>query len=146
LKLKRVPSPIPHLHNESQADTQLAQAVAIPWVSWIGCEWSLAIVVFERLRQSLAGLLIARRHLSLKSGFMNADQCLCRIEPVHRKLPVHHDIKPMNTLMDVGDSAQSRTWNRPNRPTEVDSEISRGVSAAAARRPSISAGVGAESH
>jgi serine/threonine protein kinase len=100
LKFERAPSPRPQLHIESQAYARLAEGVGIPTVSWIGLERGFTILVIEKLGQSLEDLLVLRRRpFSLKTTLMIADQCLERIEFIHRRFLVHRDIKPTNMLI-----------------------------------------------
>jgi serine/threonine protein kinase len=104
LKFERAPSPTPQLHNEFHAYTQLADSVGIPSLHWIGYERSFVILVIEHLGRSLEDILIAqRRPFSLKALLMITDQCLRRVEFIHRKLLLHRDIKPTNLLMGFGD-------------------------------------------
>jgi serine/threonine protein kinase len=100
LKFERAPSPNPQLHLESQAYARLAEGVGIPAVSWVGFERGFAILVIEMLGQSLEDLLVSRRRpFSLKTVLMIADQCLARIEFIHRRFLIHRDIKPTNMLL-----------------------------------------------
>jgi casein kinase 1 len=100
LKFERTPSPAPQLHIESQAYSQLLEGVGIPTITWLGRERDYIILVIERLGQSLEDLLTScRRPFSLKTILMIADQCLTRIEFIHRRLLIHRDIKPSNILI-----------------------------------------------
>ncbi|KAJ8423734.1 hypothetical protein Cgig2_013676 [Carnegiea gigantea] len=75
----------------------------IPNIRWFGVEGDYTVLVMDLIGPSLEDLFnFCSRKFSLKTVLMLADQMINRIEFVHSKSFLHHDIKPDNFLMGLG--------------------------------------------
>ncbi|KAK3688963.1 casein kinase 1, epsilon [Podospora appendiculata] len=84
-----------------EADTykELAGGVGIPRVRWFGSECEFYVLIQELLGPSLEDLFnYCGRRFSLKTVLLIADQAISRIQYIHSKGVLRHDIKPDNFL------------------------------------------------
>lgn len=71
----------------------------IPRAYYFGLHFHHNILVMDRLGPSLFDLSVKYGNFSMKSVFMIGLQALRRLELIHSKSILHHDIKPDNMLM-----------------------------------------------
>ena len=96
------------LLTEFQLYRTLAGAPGIPLVKWFGTEDNNNFLVLELLGSSLSSLFEkCKRHFSLKTVLMLADQMITRVQYMHSKGFLHRDIKPDNFLIGKGGNANT---------------------------------------
>ncbi|KAK1358482.1 Non-specific serine/threonine protein kinase [Heracleum sosnowskyi] len=103
IKLEYIKTKHPQLLYEANLYKVLRGGSGIPIVRWSGVEGDYNVLVMDLLGPSLEDLFsFCSRKLSLKTVLMLADQMISRIEFIHSKSYLHHDIKPDNFLMGIG--------------------------------------------
>ncbi|KAK2963157.1 putative Casein kinase 1 [Blattamonas nauphoetae] len=103
LKFEKAHTQQPQLYYESRLYRILAGGTGIPRIHWFGVEGDYNIMVMDLLDASLE-MLFQRcdRRFSLKTTLLLGIQMISRIEFLHSKGFIHHDIKPDNFLMGRG--------------------------------------------
>ncbi|ELP87465.1 casein kinase, putative [Entamoeba invadens IP1] len=82
------------------------QPEGLPAIKYFGLEGEFRVLVMDYLGPSLEDLFnYCGRKFTLKTVLMLMDQCLRRIEFVHKKGWIHRDIKPDNFIMGTGDKS-----------------------------------------
>lgn len=108
VKFELLTAPIPQLSYESKLYSILTGGPGIPQVRWFGKTENRNALVIDLLGKSLEDLLqMFKRHLSLKTVLMLADQMLCSLEFIHNKNFIHRDIKPDNFVMGTGQNSNA---------------------------------------
>lgn len=103
LKLEHIDTYPSFLELEVEYLQLLAGGVGIPRVREYLTECDYNVMVLDLLGPSLEDLFnFCRRHFSLKTVLMLADQLLRRLEYIHSKDLIHRDVKPENFLMGTG--------------------------------------------
>ncbi|XP_074375783.1 casein kinase 1-like protein 1 [Apium graveolens] len=103
IKLEYIKTKYPQLLYEANLYKVLQGGSGIPNVRWFGVVGDYNVLVMDLLGPSLEDLFsFCSRKLSLKTVLMLADQMISRIEFIHSKSYLHHDIKPDNFLMGTG--------------------------------------------
>ncbi|KAL8122882.1 hypothetical protein AgCh_011021 [Apium graveolens] len=101
--LEYIKTKYPQLLYEANLYKVLQGGSGIPNVRWFGVVGDYNVLVMDLLGPSLEDLFsFCSRKLSLKTVLMLADQMISRIEFIHSKSYLHHDIKPDNFLMGTG--------------------------------------------
>ena len=106
IKLENMNCPIPQLEAESKLYSILTGGPGIPQLKWFGESQPNRALVMDLLGSSLEDKLNeCKRHMSLKTVLMLANQMLTSIEFIHNKNFIHRDIKPDNFVMGIGECA-----------------------------------------
>ena len=85
------------------ANFLLLNVVGFAKAFWFGEEGGFSILVTELLGVTLEDLLnTCKRHFSVKTVLLLADQMVKRVEQIHTKNFIHRDIKPENFLIGIG--------------------------------------------
>ncbi len=91
------------LKHEADVFKELFGGIGIPRVHWYGMECDFYVMIYDILGPSLEDLFnFCDRKFSLKTVLLLTDQLIPRIEYIHHKSFIHHDIKPENFLMGTG--------------------------------------------
>lgn len=90
-------SNVKQLINEIMTYRQIQGGVGIPNIFWYGNEGNATVMVMDLLGTNLEDLFNKqKRNFTIKTVLLLADQMISRVEFLHKKGFVHHDIKPEN--------------------------------------------------
>lgn len=90
-------SNIKQLINEIYIYKQIQGGFGVPNMFWYGKEGNATIMVMDLLGNNLEDLFNQqKRNFSIKTVLLLADQMISRVEYIHKKGIIHHDIKPEN--------------------------------------------------
>lgn len=93
----------------------LADCPALPRLIWKGtldtplrlCKADAKVIVMEKQGASFSQLLdLCGGRFSLKSTLMLAEECITRLEEVHKLGVIHRDLKPANFIMGYDDPSR----------------------------------------
>ncbi|KAI6013853.1 casein kinase I isoform alpha [Pisolithus marmoratus] len=95
-----------HLEHEYMVLSQLQGGTGLPQPLWFGREGSYQVMVLDYLRPSLDEITQASPDGGLALGHVAqlGLQMISRLEYIHSRNFIHHDIKPQNILMGTGKS------------------------------------------
>lgn len=103
VKIEAIDVKYPLLRYEAKVYEQIGPHAGLPALLHYGSEKRFNALVMELLGPSLEDLFnLCKRHFTLKTVLMLADQLLMRLECVHQHSFIHRDVKPDNFLMGLG--------------------------------------------
>jgi serine/threonine protein kinase len=106
VKLEAVHCRVPQLLYEAKLYRIFSGGTGIPRLFWHATNDVHNVMVIELLGKSLEDLFVrCRRHFSLKTVLMLADQMMSCVEFIHKKNFIHRDIKPDNFMMGLGSTS-----------------------------------------
>ncbi|KAF7302416.1 Kinase-like protein [Mycena chlorophos] len=107
IKTERVDALETTLEKEFAVYKAVSGGEGVPDIKWFGIDGDYRALVLDLLGPSLSQYFhqSERKMFSLKTVILLADQMITRIEHVHSRGLVHHDIKPGNFVMGLGQHA-----------------------------------------